>query len=130
MIYNNNFGKDSFRFKILLTIYPFTKFYIVVIINLITMKKYFKNDQTNQHFLNWIINHPESDHGNDRSRFYELIYSLLETGEELTEEILTDALSSEKEWIEEYRNEFVDSYLDKYFLIKDYVGYLILTGKN
>lgn len=88
------------------------------------MKK-FKNKQTQDKFLKWIINFPESYHGFDMDRFYDFVLSLKLNGEWITEDELHSAFKEEKKWEEDFRNKIVSDYYQKLLDLGNFIDFII-----
>lgn len=96
------------------------------------MKK-FENKQTQDKFLKWIKNYPESYHGFDMDRFYDFVLSLKQNEEWISEDELHSAFKGEKEWDEVYINKIVSDYFQKFLEIGNFIDFLIeksLIKKN
>jgi hypothetical protein len=83
---------------------------------------FFKSEETNKLFMNWMNGSPESLHPLDSERFHKFLLALFKGGEELTEEILRNGVRATKKWVNiDYVDEFVEGAHDKYLLIRDFL---------
>lgn len=88
------------------------------------MKK-FENKLTQDKFLLWIRNYPESHNGYDMDRFYDFVLSLKQNEEWISEDELRSTFKEEKEWEEDFRNKIVGDYYRKLLDLGNFIDFII-----
>ena len=56
----------------------------------------FKNKDTEREFIKWIKNHPESEHPNDRERFYDFVYTYIKNKESINKQEFAEIVIDNK----------------------------------
>lgn len=87
------------------------------------METFKKNAVLAQQLVTWLGSHPESEHLNDRERWFDVINQSLMKKIQLDFDEIRAYIKKNKKWIPEFTDEFIDRKELEYFAITNFFDY-------